>query len=546
MRLSIGSVRRLGIFLVSAMLCGPAVQLVASTLTSPHGVTSDASRVVLEATQQPAAGSPEDDATQPEPGAAAPAEEPADEAHEAGGHTDPFSTIMLELALIMLAAAIGRWGAIKLGQPSVLGELLIGVLVGNIAYAMGSPLFTLIMHLGDAQPMFAEMWSNGFSLDAAAAQVFSAVELAPGGVGRRLIDVVTGPDGATLVLMGFALWLFSNLGVILLLFMVGLESSVEEMLRVGPRATIVAIIGIVAPFGLSLVATLWLLPDVGMPVHIFIAATLCATSVGITARVFKDLKKLQTEEAKTILGAAVIDDILGLIILAVVVGIVATGEVQLSEVGRISLMSILFLGTVVIFGERFVGWAVGIVRRIEPERGKLLFPLALAFLMSWMANMIELATIVGAFAAGLILSEEHFADHYEDHFTMENLIGPLEAIFAPVFFVLMGLQVNLGAFMEGDTIALAGAITVMAIIGKLVSGLGAGAGMDRLSVGLGMIPRGEVGLIFASIGKGLGVVTDGLFSAVVLMVIVTTLITPLALRWSLFRGPSPVGVPEGV
>lgn len=543
MTLSNGSVRRLGVFLVVAMLCGPAVQLVASTITGSPSVALTAHAALAGATAQPAEATAEPEAAQP---GAASAEEHEDAGHEAGGHVDPFSTIMLELALIMLAAAIGRWAAMSLGQPAVLGELLIGVIVGNIAYALGSPLFTLIMHLGDAQPVFTEMWRNGFSITLASQQVFSSTELVPGGVGQRLIEVITGPDGGTLVLMGFALWLFSNLGVILLLFMVGLESSVEEMLRVGPRATVVAVIGIVAPFGLSLVATLWLLPLVAMPVHIFIAATLCATSVGITARVFKDLKKIQTPEAKTILGAAVIDDILGLIILAVVVGIVSTGAVQLSEIGRISLMSILFLGAVILFGERFVGWAVGIVRRVDPERGKLLFPLALAFLMSWMANMIELATIVGAFAAGLILSEEHFADHYDNKFTMETLIGPLEAIFAPVFFVLMGLQVNLGAFMEGDTIAVAGALTVMAILGKLVSGLGAGPNLDRLSVGLGMIPRGEVGLIFASIGKGLGVVTDSLFSAVVLMVIITTLITPMALRWSLFRGRVAIGVPEGV
>jgi len=532
-RLSTAGLRRLGSFIVLISLCSAGYRLGTWTLVgSPTPVTAAGRASPAAQATSPAAPTGRQPATAP---ASTDQAEPTTDEH-AGGHTDPFSTIMLELALIMLTAAIGRWAAMRAGQPAVLGELLIGVIVGNVAYAMGSPLFMLIMHLGDAQPIFAEMWRNGFSISAAAASVLPAAELAAGGTGARLVEIVTGPEGATLVLMGFALWLFSNLGVILLLFMVGLESSVEEMLRVGPRATVVAVIGIVAPFALSLVATLWILPTIGMPVHIFIAATLCATSVGITARVFKDLKKIQTPEAKIILGAAVIDDVLGLIILAVVVGIVATGEVQLSEVGRIGLMSTVFLGTVILFGERFVAWAVGIFRRIEPERGKLLFPLAFAFLMSWIANQIELATIVGAFAAGLILSEEHFADHYENHSTMESLIGPLEAIFAPVFFVLMGLQVNLSAFLNAEAITVASAITVMAIIGKVVAGLGAGPDIDRLSVGLGMIPRGEVGLIFASIGKGLGVVTDGLFSAVVLMVIVTTLITPLALKWSLFRG----------
>ena len=527
MRLHNSRVRRLGVFLIVALICSAGFRVIAAAAAGAPGV---------EFAQAAEPGQPA------EAQASEPSSEEAEDEHAGGGHTDPFSTIVLELALIMLAAAIGRRAAIRLGQPAVLGELLIGVAVGNIAYALGSPLFTLIMHLGDAQPLFVEVWTNGFSLDRAAQTLFSETELAPDGAGSRLIAVITGPDGSTLVLMGFALWLFSNLGVILLLFMVGLESSVDEMLRVGPRATVVAIIGIVAPFGLSLAATFWILPDAIMPVHIFIAATLCATSVGITARVFKDLDRIQTPEAKIILGAAVIDDVLGLIILAVVVGIVATGEIQLSEVARISAMSFVFLGLVIMFGERFVRWAVGFVRRVEPERGKLLFPLALCFLMSWIANQIELATIVGAFAAGLILSEEHFADHYEGHLTMEGLIGPLEAIFAPVFFVVMGLQVNLSAFTQGNTMAVAGALTVVAIIGKIVSGLGASPDMDRLSIGLGMIPRGEVGLIFASIGKGLGVVTGSLFSAVVLMVIITTLITPIALRWSLYRpGVSPEG-----
>lgn len=539
MRLSTAGLRRVGSFIILVTLCSAGARLATTTLGVPSATLGAAGRA--SGAFQPTSPAPPD----ANPPAATASTEPETEEH-AGGHADPFSTILLELALIMLAAAVGRWAAIRAGQPAVLGELLIGVVVGNVAYALGSPLFMLIMHLGDAQPLFTEMWRNGFLINAAAETVFAPAELTTGGTGARLIEIVTAPDGATLVLMGFALWLFSNLGVILLLFMVGLESSVDEMLRVGPRATIVAIIGIVAPFALSLAATFWILPTLAAPVHIFIAATLCATSVGITARVFKDLKKIQTPEAKIILGAAVIDDVLGLIILAVVVGIVATGEVHLSEVGRIGLMSAVFLGAVILVGERFVAWAIGVFRRIEPERGKLLFPLAFAFLMSWIANQIELATIVGAFAAGLILSEEHFADHYENHFTMESLIGPLEAIFAPVFFVLMGLQVNLSAFMNAEAVTVAAAITVMAIIGKLVSGLGAGPGVDRLSVGLGMIPRGEVGLIFASIGKALGVVTDALFSAVVLMVIVTTLITPLALKWSLYRGsrtPGPLPGP---
>ena len=459
---------------------------------------------------------------------------PEGSTHAGGEHTDPFSFILLELSLIIIVAMVSRWLAEKAGQPAVLGELLVGVVIGNIGYWLDQPLFVLIMLLGEAGPLFTEIFATGLSVADAAANVFSTNQLAPGGVGHQVLQIVTGPEASRYVLMGVALWAFSSLGVILLLFMVGLESNVDEMLRVGPRALMVAVIGIVAPFLLGLWANMWLLPGSPMPVHLFVAATLCATSVGITARVFKDMGCLQTHEAKVILGAAVIDDILGLIILAMVVGIVVTGQVVLSEVLRILFLSMVFLVAVILMGRRMVSWTVPLVSALDRHHVKLLFPLALAFAMSWLANMIELASIVGAFAAGLILEEQQFEKHAVGR-KMEEMIGPVERLFAPVFFVLMGMQVNLETFLEYETIGLAVVLTGVAVIGKIIAGLPAGKHVDRLSVGIGMIPRGEVGLIFASIGKGLGVVTPGLFSAVVIMVMVTTLITPMALKWSLAR-----------
>ena len=453
-----------------------------------------------------------------------------------GGHVDPFSFIMLEFGLLIAFAMVGRWIAGRLNQAPVLGELVTGVVVGNLGYWLGLPLFILLMNLGSAGNLFEQVWGTGQSMVEAAPRVFSEAEMAVGGAGRELLGVLSGSEGGRLVLMGTALWIFSSLGVILLLFMVGLESSVTEMLQVGPRALRVATVGIIGPFVLGLLASTWLLPDVGMPTHLFLAATLSATSVGITARVFKDLGKLQTGEAKIILGAAVIDDVLGLIILAIVVGIVATGQFDLSSIMRISALSLLFLGAVIFFGEQLVRRLVSGLRHLDRPHGKLLFPLVVAFLMSWLANMIGLAAIVGAFAAGLILSDEHFGDESNPSSrSMQELIGPLEAIFAPIFFLMMGMQVNLKSFLDTSTLTLAFVLTVAAVAGKIIAGTVAGAKTDRLSIGLGMIPRGEVGLIFASIGKGLGVVTDHVFSALVVMVIVTTLITPPALRWSLFR-----------
>ncbi len=454
---------------------------------------------------------------------------------EGGGHVDPFSFIMAELAMIILLAMVGRWVCGRFNQPAVLGELLIGVAVGNVLYAMERPVATLVMHMGDAGRIFREVWRSGLSVSDAAAKVLPSTEFGPAGIGSQLVNIMTGPDARLYIIMVIGLWMFSSLGVILLLFMVGLESRVDEMLRVGPRALLVAVIGVVAPFVLSFLVTLWLLPEESMPVHLFVAAVMCATSVGITARVFKDFDRLQTREAKVILGAAVIDDVLGLIILAVVVGIVASGTVQLLEVGRIILLASLFMGVVILFGERFVRLCIPVFSAVDKHHTKVLFPLGLCFFMAWLANQIELATIVGAFAAGLILNEEHFDKYSDEKLTMEEALKPGEAIFAPIFFVLMGMQVNLESFLNPAAIWLAVAFTVAGFIGKLVSGLPAGSDVDRLSVGIGMVPRGEVGLIMASVGKGLGVMSGAVFTAIVMAIIVTTLIAPMGLKWSLFR-----------
>ena len=152
--------------------------------------------------------------------------------------------------------------------------------------------------------------------------------------------------------------------------------------------------------------------------------------------------------------------------------------------------------------------------------------------MAWLANQIELATIVGAFAAGLILSEDQFKfDQEGEKTTIEGTFQPLEAIFAPIFFVLMGMQVNLNSFLQPGTLLLALTLTIIAIITKALTGVAAGKGRDKLVVGFGMMPRGEVGLIFAGIGKGLGVVNDAVFSAIVIMVMITTFLAPVSLKW---------------
>ena len=454
-----------------------------------------------------------------------------------GGHADPFAPILLELAVVVLAAAVGRRAAGLVGQPAVLGELVIGVIIGNVGYWLGSPLFVLLMHFDEVGKVVALSWNSPMNVAAAATKVFPPEALGPGTTGGRIVEALGGNQGGQWAVMTLVIWLLSNLGVTLLLFMVGMESSVEDLVSVGPRALIVAVVGIVAPFAAGFLTTSILLSAAPIAVKLFVGATLSATSVGITARVFQDLRRLQSPEAKLILSAAVIDDVLGLIVLAVVAGVVATGGIHLGEVARISLLSAAFMTAVIFLGDRIARRLAIAFRRLEPTQTRLLFALTLAFLMGWLANLIGLATIVGAFAAGLIVSDTHFPAREGEAAsgeTVHTLVAPLEQIFAPVFFLLMGMQVNLSTFARPGTLGIAAALTVAAVAGKIVCGLAAGK-TDRLSVGLGMVPRGEVGLIFASVGKGLGVIDDALFSAVVIMVMVTTMMTPIALKWSLGR-----------
>jgi Kef-type K+ transport system membrane component KefB len=308
----------------------------------------------------------------------------------------------------------------------------------------------------------------------------------------------------------------------------------------------VATLGVVAPFVLGWAVSAWLLPEQGPYVHAFIGATLTATSVGITARVLKDLGSSQSLEARVILGAAVIDDVLGLVILAVVTGIINAadrgGSLAAADVlwmlGKAAGFLILSLVLGVLLSPRLFF----VASKLRARSVLLAVGLAFCFLLSWLASRIGLAPIVGAFAAGLILEEAHYRDFVDkgEH-GLEELIHPISAFLVPIFFVLMGMRTDLRSFGQPEVLGLAGALTLVAILGKQACSLGViGRDVDRLTVGIGMIPRGEVGLIFANIGLALTVaghriVDQATFSAVVVMVIVTTMVTPPALKWSLAR-----------
>jgi Kef-type K+ transport system membrane component KefB len=415
---------------------------------------------------------------------------------------DPF--VLLGVGLILIAAKLGGELFERIKQPAVLGELVIGIIVGNLALAG----FTA------AEPLKSN-------------EIISAL---------------------------------AEIGVIILLFEVGLESNLGEMLEVGWSSLFVAVAGVVAPFFLGWAVAAYFLPTESRLGHFFIGATLCATSVGITARVLKDLGRLQTRESRIILGAAVIDDVLGLVILAVVAGAIkaaaAGAALSISEIAVITGKAVGFLFGAIAVGRYLTPHIFRRAGHFESGGVLLALSLAFCFLLAWAAAKMGLAPIVGAFAAGLVLDEVHFETFDERGgprgiHGLQQLITPVSTVLVPVFFVVMGMRVDLRAFARIELLGFAAALTVAAIVGKQICSLVVTErGLNRAAIGLGMIPRGEVGLIFAGLGTTLilpgaqgrmePVINAGTFGVIVIMVIVTTLVTPPALKRSLARTPRPV------
>jgi Kef-type K+ transport system membrane component KefB len=446
-------------------------------------------------------------------------------------HSDPIAPVILGVTGILFVALIGRFSARKLGFPSVIGELMMGILVGNIAYYYQ---FDLVMVLREGPAIFETVNNmlHGQELELACLN-------AVGVEGTwRVLDILRGPHGFELMQIAYAADVFSRYGVIFLLFLVGLDTSVDEMRKVGPNSGRVAIVGVVLPFLLGMLASALLIENVEFHTSLFLGATLAATSVGITAMVLQEMKMEHTETARIILGAAVFDDVLGLLMLAIVSGIVVTGSVDLANIAVIVVMATLFLVTAVYLGPFFIRFIVKLFRRLDLVEAKMFVSYLFVMILAWMANLSGLATIIGAFTAGLILHDTYFERWDNDRkcpITIKDLIMPLEVILVPIFFVLMGLQVKLETFLQPDVMVLAAGLFVAATLGKIASGFAATGVKNRWAIGVGMMPRGEVGLIFVAIGKSLGVVDDALFSAVVLMVILTSLLAPPLLKHSLQR-----------
>ncbi len=448
-----------------------------------------------------------------------------------GQLADPIAPVILGVTGILFFAVLGRFGARKLGQPSVLGELLMGVILGTIGYLF-SVDFLLVLREGPAIFEMVDLALSGASLEQAAVSALGAENAI------IILNILQGPGGAELTQIAHAVDVFSRYGVIFLLFLVGLGTSVREMREVGPESFRVAILGVLLPFFFGFMMARVLMPELSISVDLFVAATLGATSIGITARVLDELGMVNCHECRVILGAAVIDDVLGLVMLAIVSGIIISGGFELASTLKTIALAALFLVTAFAFGPRFLRRTIKLLDHLDIVEAKMFVSFLFVMVLAWFANLVGLATIVGAFAAGVILHDGYFrkwGDVREHKFSIRDLISPLEVILVPIFFVLMGVQVKLETFLDPQVIVMGLGLIVAAVIGKLLSGLGAARGSSRLAVGMGMVPRGEVGLIFASIGKSLGVFSDALFSALILMVIVTTLMTPPLLKICLNR-----------
>lgn len=442
-------------------------------------------------------------------------------------HFEPVSSVILWVTLIFLFGIIGRYVAERLNQPGVLGELLMGMLIGNVCYFFGMPL-AIILREGPAVFNIMSSMLGHTSLPEATHAVIHDSYYA-----TQVIQALSGNEGIDWIKIAYVVDIFSRYGVIFLLFMVGLETSAEELMHTGRSSLQVAVIGIIAPISLGLVSLYLLAPTLSFKTDLFVAAALSATSIGITARVLKEMKKLRTREAHTILGAALIDDILGLIILAIVSSIVISDEVSVVQVSKIIIWAFVFFSLALLIGPWLLRRAVRFFRFLVLWEAKLFISFVFVMLLAWFATTVQLATIIGAFAAGIIIHDGFFEreGNHQNALTIHELIAPLEFVLVPLFFMLIGIQVKLELFLDVHVLFLAACLILSAIAGKLISGLGGQRRDDRFLIGIGMLPRGEVGLVFASIGRKLGVMSDQLFSAIILMVIVTTFIAPPWLKW---------------
>jgi Kef-type K+ transport system membrane component KefB len=410
--------------------------------------------------------------------------------------------VLLSLIVIYLGSKIGGELCTRIDLPPVLGELVAGVVVGVSA-----------LHL----LVFPEGGETG-----SGSLIMQALQLTANLSPDAIASVFSAQSEVISVL--------SELGVVILLFEIGLESDLKELLRVGPQATLVAVVGVVTPFAMG-TAGLVLLFGVPVVPAIFAGAALTATSIGITAKVLAEIQQLSSREGQIIIGAAVMDDVLGIIVLAVVASLAREGTVEIGNVIYLIISATVFLVGSIWLGRLLSPAFVSVVNELKTRGQVLIAGLIVAFALAYVADVIQLEAILGAFAAGLILAETEKAKELQEQ------ILPIADMLVPVFFIVVGAKTDVSVLNplvpeNREGLITASFLILVAILGKVVTGLTVFGqpGINRVAIGVGMIPRGEVGLVFAAVGTASGVLSKSLDAAIIVMVILTTFIAPPLLR----------------
>jgi Kef-type K+ transport system membrane component KefB len=413
------------------------------------------------------------------------------------------AAVLLSLVVIYFASKVGGELSNKIGLPAVLGELIGGVVIG-----------ISVLHL----LVFPEGGTDGSN-----SLIMTFLQTTAGLTPEATPQVFAAQSEVISVL--------AELGVIILLFEIGLESNLKDLMEVGIQAVVVATVGVAVPFAAGTAGLMTIFGISAVPA-IFAGAALTATSIGITSKVLSELGRLNSKEGQIILGAAVIDDILGIIVLAVVASLAKDGAVDVGNVIYLIISASTFIIGAIVLGNVFNKSFVAIADQLK-TRGELVIPAFIfAFVMAYIASIVHLEAILGAFAAGLVLEE---TDRRKE---LQKQVIPIADMLVPVFFVTVGAKTDFGVLNPAiptnrEGLIMAIFLITVAIIGKVVTGLTVFGqpGINRLAIGVGMIPRGEVGLVFAGVGAASGAISKPLGAAIIMMVIITTFIAPPLLRW---------------
>jgi Kef-type K+ transport system membrane component KefB len=413
------------------------------------------------------------------------------------------AAVLLSLVVIYLASKVGGELLNRLGLPPVLGELLGGVVVG-----------ISVLHL---------LVFPGAEVDSSSSLIITFLQK----------SAPLSPEGTQAIFTASSetISVLAELGVIILLFEIGLESNVKDLMAVGIQAAIVAVVGVAVPFALG-TAGLMILFGISAVPAIFAGAALTATSIGITSRVLSELGRLNSKEGQIILGAAVIDDVLGIIVLAVVASLAKEGVVDVNKIIYLIISASSFLLGAIVLGNLFSNTFVAIANKLKTRGGLIIPAFVFAFVMAYIAAAIQLEAILGSFAAGLVLDETN------ERVQLQKQVIPIADLLVPIFFVSVGAKTDLGVLNPAiptnrEGLIMATFLILVAILGKVITGYSifGQPQINRLAVGVGMIPRGEVGLVFLGIGSATGVLSKPLEAAIIMMVILTTFLAPPMLRF---------------